>query len=365
MITITKHNIPEELKKFPTILYGAGFAGRQCRKILKKEFVEVVFFVDDDITKWGKCIEELSVHSYEELAEYCSKEEHVNVILTSIYGVPISKRVEKINNVIIYEMYDWYTEVVMPERFGEKIYDEVSLKKYKDNIENLKEYLSDDKSYTIFQNLYQYMITGNINYIYEISTVEEQYFIKEVREYFKDKAFSIVDAGAYEGDLVRAILDMNLNVKEWFCFETNKKNYEQLVKNSYENNFKGKQICINEGLWNENVLLYVQGEGTSSKVVEEKSEKEAVKMTTIDEYFKDIHIDLVKMDIEGAELNALKGGIEVIKRDRPILAISIYHSIEDYYNIMKLLISELQNYKYYIRHHSMVFCETVLYAIPK
>jgi hypothetical protein len=111
--------------------------------------------------------------------------------------------------------------------------------------------------------------------------------------------------------------------------------------------------------------LSVEGSGASSKVVDGGEEQDVVEMTTIDEYFKDIHIDLVKMDIEGAETNALNGGLEVIKRDRPVLAISIYHSIEDYYEIMKILIRELQDYKYYVRHHSLVFCETVLYAIPK
>ena len=70
------------------------------------------------------------------------------------------------------------------------------------------------------------------------------------------------------------------------------------------------------------------------------------------------------MDIEGAEYYALKGGLKVIKRDRPCLAISIYHSLEDYYRIPEMLMEELKNYAFIVRHHSFVFSETVLYCIP-
>ena len=54
MITIKKGMISDELKKFPIVLYGAGFAGRQCSKILKSHSVNVDIFVDDDRTKSGK-----------------------------------------------------------------------------------------------------------------------------------------------------------------------------------------------------------------------------------------------------------------------------------------------------------------------
>lgn len=364
MITIRKNELPEDLNRFPVVLYGAGFAGRECKKILDKVAIKVNLFVDDDATKWGKSIDGLEVYSYDQLLTYCKGKEKVNVILTSIYGVQISKKLEKICNIFIYEMYDWYTEVVMPDRFGNEIYGTAAIREYKKNIQDLKGYLQDEESYQVLLNLYQYMKTGNIQYISEISTEQEQYFIKEVLEYFGNHEISIVDAGAYEGELIRAIDELNINVKKWFCFETNAQNYEQLLKNSVENRFKGKQICVNKGLWNQNMVLHVQGDGTGSKVVTGISTENTVEMVTIDEYFKNICIDLIKMDIEGAEMNALRGGMEVIKRDRPVLAISIYHSIEDYYEIMKMLLHCLEKYKYYIRHHSMVFCETVLYAIP-
>ena len=91
-----------------------------------------------------------------------------------------------------------------------------------------------------------------------------------------------------------------------------------------------------------------------------------VEVTTMDKFCRDRNVlpDFIKMDIEGAELSALKGGIETIKKCRPQLAISIYHSSEDFVNIPLYLKDNLKNYHYALGHYSPTLSETVLYAIP-
>ncbi len=69
------------------------------------------------------------------------------------------------------------------------------------------------------------------------------------------------------------------------------------------------------------------------------------------------------MDIEGAELNALKGCEKIIKRYQPKLAICIYHRNEDFIEIPKYILSIVPEYKLYMRHHNISGTETVLYAI--
>ena len=61
-------------------------------------------------------------------------------------------------------------------------------------------------------------------------------------------------------------------------------------------------------------------------------------------------------------MDMLRGGVQVIARDKPLLALSIYHRLSDYYEIPLLLKSLVPKYKFKIRHHSMFFCDTVLYA---
>lgn len=95
-------------------------------------------------------------------------------------------------------------------------------------------------------------------------------------------------------------------------------------------------------------------------------EHRIVDVTTIDKFCTERNVfpDFIKMDIEGAELSALKGGMEIIKKYRPQLAISIYHSSEDFVNIPLYLSENLENYKFRIGHYSDAIIETVLYAIP-
>lgn len=73
-------------------------------------------------------------------------------------------------------------------------------------------------------------------------------------------------------------------------------------------------------------------------------------------------IDFIKMDIEGYELNALKGAYEIIKRDRPKLAISLYHKYEDFYEIPLWIKNNFPEYSLYLEHHTIHTEETVLYC---
>ena len=95
-------------------------------------------------------------------------------------------------------------------------------------------------------------------------------------------------------------------------------------------------------------------------------ESRIVDVTTMDKFCEERNVlpDFIKMDIEGAELAALKGGIKTITKCRPQLAISIYHSSEDFINIPLYLKDNLKNYTFKLGHYSPKLSETVLYAIP-
>lgn len=74
-------------------------------------------------------------------------------------------------------------------------------------------------------------------------------------------------------------------------------------------------------------------------------------------------VTYIKMDSEGAELEALKGAAESIRKWRPQMAICIYHKREDVYEIPLYILSLVPDYKFYVRHYSTCQYETVLYCL--
>lgn len=89
-----------------------------------------------------------------------------------------------------------------------------------------------------------------------------------------------------------------------------------------------------------------------------------VDATSIDVYCADRTVDFVKMDIEGAEQHAIAGGWKTFERDRPVFAISIYHSLQDVVEVPQMMMERMSDYHWFVRHHAVNYCEVILYGIP-
>ncbi len=90
-------------------------------------------------------------------------------------------------------------------------------------------------------------------------------------------------------------------------------------------------------------------------------------LVTLDHLFErgDIEkVDFLKMDIEGSELNALKGAKNLISRFRPKLAISLYHKSEDLFEIPLFISKEFGFYQFFLDHYTIHSEELVLYCLP-
>jgi FkbM family methyltransferase len=87
-------------------------------------------------------------------------------------------------------------------------------------------------------------------------------------------------------------------------------------------------------------------------------------VVALDEALKGRRVTFIKMDIEGAELAALKGARLIISGQKPKLAICVYHKFEDIWEIPEYIWSLAPEYSLYLRHHSPLSTETVLYAAP-
>jgi hypothetical protein len=89
---------------------------------------------------------------------------------------------------------------------------------------------------------------------------------------------------------------------------------------------------------------------------------EKIPLYALDDYFEKQKVNFIKADIESYELDMLQGAESIIKRDKPLLAICIYHNASDMYTIPLFVKMLCPDYRIKIRQHSYRFDETVLYA---
>lgn len=103
----------------------------------------------------------------------------------------------------------------------------------------------------------------------------------------------------------------------------------------------------------------------NAKIVNKPDKREllqTIEVVKLDDILKNQRVSFIKMDIEGAEYDALKGAEQIIKEQKPRLAISVYHNASHFIEIPQLLLSYRADYKFYLRHYSLLANEVVLYA---
>ncbi len=175
---------------------------------------------------------------------------------------------------------------------------------------------------------------------WEVITRKPLYFIvkdiERYEKYYKVKINDIViDAGANEGALSVVYSQKIGNRGKVFAFEPDSINVEMLKSNLSLNKKYSNIDLVEMGLWNKkDIIDFFEAGSVGSSVFYEdkKSKKVAIQTISIDNFMslqKINHLNFVKMDIEGAEIEALEGAIKSIDKYKPDFAIASYHIINN------------------------------------
>lgn len=193
----------------------------------------------------------------------------------------------------------------------------------------------------------------------------EQYFNPSFMTYEDNEVF--VDAGCYDLKTSLKLKGYCKNLKKVYAFEPDPTCYRRCLENKARTNFEQAEI-FPYGTWStrSSLSFNATNDGSSriSQHVCEETTLIHIDVVPIDEEIDPTErVTFIKMDVEGAELESLKGAHKTIQRDKPKLAICIYHKPEDMTTIPLYIKELVPEYKLYVRHHSNDFCETVLYAV--
>ncbi len=180
----------------------------------------------------------------------------------------------------------------------------------------------------------------------------------------------VIDAGGCWGDTALFFANRVGPEGSVLTFEFDPRNLQVLEQNLALNpEFATRVTVIQQPLWEEAELpLSTISDGPASRTSPSSGDCSASTMltSTIDQAVQARRlgpVGLIKMDIEGAEQPVLRGAIQTLKRDRPRLAISLYHSMDDMVQIPRWIADLDLGYRFYLGHETIFDAETVLFAV--
>ncbi|WP_406684216.1 FkbM family methyltransferase [Seonamhaeicola sp. MEBiC1930] len=176
--------------------------------------------------------------------------------------------------------------------------------------------------------------------LWSVESVEPFYFlvddIDKYEKYYKIKAGDVVlDAGAHHGGITVIYSQKVKQEGKVFSFEPDSRNLAVFNKNLDVNSNYNNVEVIEKGLWNkEDTLEFFEAGNVGSSIFYEgeQSKKVTIQTTSIDNFLNEQNNDklsFIKMDIEGAEIEALEGAVNSIKKFKPNFAIASYHIVNN------------------------------------
>lgn len=189
----------------------------------------------------------------------------------------------------------------------------------------------------------------------------EMYLAEGIMKPVKGDVFC--DVGAFDMYNTHKFIKWNPEYEHVYAFEADPVSYGKCK----EQDLDSKIEVFNLGVWSCKSQLSFEsapnGEYGGSRINEVGDQ--IVETVALDEYLKDKRVDIIKMDIEGAEMEALKGAQNIIRKNKPCLTLSVYHKPEDIIELPLYAHSLNPDYKIYLRHHTYGIFDTVMYAIDK
>lgn len=367
----------EKLNTYKNIcIYGSEITGHRIYKLISKYFNKNIVFCDSNTNKWGKSIiNNIRCISLEELRKV---KDETFVIIASEHISEIEETL-KSNGVKMY--CDYLTISLLEYLRGVPVltHNSEEIWRVKNKIRKVCDILEDEYSLKVFyvclKNYIKYKSVfdkKNVNvanelYTYKAINEDNQYFYSELVEF--DSSSNIVDCGAYIGDTIMEIVYRDIPFDKYFAFEMDKENYGKLMNNLNKTSLRIREKikAFNLGVYSETKEVIYSNCGQENKAGSSmflQGQRLRARVTALDEKLDKEAITHIKMDIEGAEVFALKGAEQIIKSRRPTLMICLYHRINDFWNIPIYINDTVSGYKFYMRHHSDSVAETVLYAVP-
>lgn len=346
-------------------IFGCGTLGKKAIKLFREIGVEPLALADSDPTRWGALHEGLTILSPEEAAAQFGANAVFFVTIWNDHHWfrTTQSRLAALGctSISSYAPIFW--------RFGSRFMDLLLLNESPHRVyQQLDQVFAAEKLWGDAESLKTYRANLLWRSLGDPSLLP---YPPPANTYFPADIFSIspdevvVDCGAFDGDTIRLALDSVGPVfRAIYAIEADtisvKKldNYVATLPEDIQNKIHKIECAVGESRC---TIKFVMGGLLTSSAGDAGQE---VACIPLDELFESKAITFIKMDIEGAEFGALQGGRRLLQRDKPILAVCVYHTQNDIWRLPLLIHQLLPEHRLFLRGYEGDGFQTVLYAVP-
>lgn len=350
----------------PLILYGAGNLGRLAAELLALLGIPVAYAIDCSPPADGLLLGRIPVIRPEEAPAGHYESHQVAVCVVLAPYTPILEYLNAMGWSHIAPFYDVAEAYANAVPMGNGWFAGELGRPDSDAIASVLQAWDDDISRAAHLQFLAWRLHRE-EWIFDGAPVntQDRYFPDLIRSRLGENEV-FLDAGAYLGDVVLRFDEISGGrFSEIIAVEADPANNtalrQRLADFTRRHPQKGLRI-FDCALGRENRSAAFCSElGMGSRLF--AGGRETVETRCLDNLY--LSFSFAKLHLEGGELDALAGGIESLRRNRPMLAVTTYHNRDGLHAIPWLLMTHLEAYRFFLRTHAWCGTGVVLYAIPE
>lgn len=349
------------------VVYGAGNLGRRTIAGLRKLGIVPLACADGDVKLHDTYVDGIIVLAPEDAARRFGA---VAVFVIAVWSAGDDRRVATIRGGLeelgcrkvlsFAPLFRQHPEVFLPHY---RIDTRRNALAAADDIRQAFTLLADEASRREYLDQLVWMLSDDFGELPQ-RWFHETYFPPEFIAPDSNEVF--VDCGAFDGDTIKAFLKVRGGrFGRIVAVEPDPENYNKLktyvssLSDGIRRRIDLEMLAV--GAARTTLRFEAMGNVSSRFSATGACTVQCVPMR---EVIPDADPTYIKMDIEGAEVSALTGAAEMIRRNPPVLAVCVYHTQQDLWRIPLLIHSLYGDYRLYLRRYGDEFGDVVCYAVP-
>ncbi len=352
------------------VLYGAGNLGRKTVAGLRSIGIEPLVFSDGNPALWGSTVEGLAVISPDEAVKRFGDSAAFVITIWGGAPEPLAERKRALEQrgartVMSFGYLYWkYPAAFLPHYAFDL---PQRLLEQRDSVARAFDLWSDDASRAEYVAQVRWRLTLDFDGLPAPAT-HETYLAPDLYRLHDTEVF--IDCGAYDGDTIAAVLEnTGGRFDRIIAFEPDALSYARCERYlaslppAVRQRIELRQLALGAAA---GTITFSQTGTPASSVVARSAEIERIEVPCVrlDDTLDGPAPTFIKMDIEGAEPDAIRGGARTIERARPILTVCSYHQQDHLWTIPLLIHETAPDYRFFLRPHLLEVWDLVCYAVP-